>query len=81
MRFRSKTRFIEANQFKNGECVLGVRTREDGSCYVVTIQGEEVNVKHGEWIIVENPPGDGTRAYPCAADVFERNYEPSHRIN
>lgn len=77
MKFRSKAVVIEANQFlKRGECPLGVRTREDGQHYVVTVQGQEVVVQPGEWIILEDPPGDGTRAYPCKADVFERRYEP-----
>lgn len=76
MRFRSKSVEIEANRFTHGATApIGVRTREDGSCYVVTIQGEEVAVHEGDWIILEDPPGDGTRAYPCKADVFERKYE------
>lgn len=76
MKFRSKIVVIEANQFKNGECVLGVRTREDGSHYVVTIHGQETDIADGDWIIQEDPPGDGTRAYPCKSDVFNRKYEP-----
>lgn len=76
MRFRSKTVVIEANQFLHGATApIGVRTREDGSCYVVTIHGQETNVAPGDWIILENPPGDGTRAYPCKPDVFDRRYE------
>lgn len=76
-KFKSKSVEIEANQFlKRGECPLGVMTRENGEHYVVTVQGQEVTVEPGEWIILENPPGDGTRAYPCKADVFERRYEP-----
>ncbi len=75
MRFRSKTVEIEANQFlKRGECPLGVFTREDGSHYVITIQGEKVNITKGDWIILEDPPGDGTRAYPCKPEVFERRW-------
>ncbi len=76
MKFRSKSVEVEANQFlRHSEAPLGVRGREDGSSFVVTIQGEEVDVHPGEWIILEDPPGDGTRAYPCAPDVFERKYE------
>jgi hypothetical protein len=74
MKYRSKTIEIEANQFL-GEMVVGVRSREDGTCYVVTIHGQETEVAPGDWIILENPPGDGTRAYPCKPDVFERRYE------
>ena len=76
-RFKSKYAEIEANQFlKRGECPLGVCTREDGTHYVVTAQGQEVMVHEGEWIAIENPPGDGTRAYPIAPNVFERRWEP-----
>lgn len=77
MKFRSKASECEANQFFHGATApIGVRTREDGSCYVVTIQGNEVPIEPGEWIILEDPPGDGTRAYPCKPDVFERRWEP-----
>lgn len=80
MKFQSKHAEIEANQFlKRGECPLGVRTREDGTHYVITINGAEVPVVPGDWIILENPPGDGTRAYPCKPDVFERRWEPYSR--
>jgi hypothetical protein len=76
MKFLSKPVEIEANQFFHGATApIGVRTREDGSCYVVTIQGQEVNVCHSDWVIIEDPPGDGTRAYPCKADVFSKRYE------
>ncbi len=76
MKFRSKTVEIEANQFFHGATApIGVRTREDGSCYVVTVHGQETEIAPGDWIILENPPGDGTRAYPCKPDVFERRYE------
>jgi hypothetical protein len=76
MRFRSKQVTIEANQLHtNATAPIGVRTREDGSCYVVTIHGQETNVWPGDWIILENPPGDGTLAYPCKPDVFERRWE------
>jgi hypothetical protein len=76
-RFKSKLVEIEANQFLNrGECPLGVLTREDGTHYVVTIHGQETEVMVGDWIILEDPPGDGTRAYPCNPSIFERRYEP-----
>lgn len=76
MRFRSKTIEIEANQFFHGATApIGVRTREDGSCYVVTIHGKETDIDPGDWIILENPPGDGTLAYPCKPEMFEKRYE------
>lgn len=78
MKYRSKTVIVEANRFEHpATSPIGVRTREDGTAYVVTIQGQEVDVNSGEYVILEDPPGDGTRAYPCAADVFERRYEPA----
>ena len=77
MRFRSKMVEIEANQFRHGATApMGVRNREDGSCFVLTINGQEVNVVPGDWIILENPPGDGTRAYPCKPEVFAKRWEP-----
>jgi hypothetical protein len=77
MKYRKKPMVVEANQFKKrGECPIGLRTREDGRHYVLTAQGQEVTVEEGEYVILEDPPGDGTRAYPCKADVFERTYEP-----
>jgi len=76
MKYRSKPVVIEANQFlKRGECPLGVFTRENGEHYVITIQGQEITVQPGEYIILEDPPGDGTRAYPCSPEVFLRKYE------
>ena len=76
MKFQSKLVQIEANQFHHGATApIGVRTREDGSCYVITIHGQETDIVSGDWIILEDPPGDGTRAYPCRPNVFERRYE------
>ena len=76
MKFRSKQVLIEAEQFFHGATTpVGVRTREDGTCYVVTIHGQETDIVTGDWIILENPPGDGTLAYPCKPDVFDRKYE------
>ena len=75
MKFRSKTMEIEANPFVNGATApIGVRTREDGSCYVVTVNGHETPVAPGDWLILEDPPGDGTLAYPCRPEVFERRW-------
>jgi hypothetical protein len=77
MKYRSKPKIVEANQFlKHGECPVGLMTYENGKHYVITAQGVRVMVEVGEYVILEDPPGDGTRAYPCAADVFERSYEP-----
>jgi hypothetical protein len=79
MRFKSRYSEIEANQFlKDSECPLGVRTKEDGTHYVVTAQGQEVVVHPGEWIVIEDPPGDGTRAYPIAPDMFPCRWEPKY---
>ena len=81
MIYRSRIVEVEANQFtKSGCCPIGVRTREDGSHYVVTIHGQETEIEIGDWIILEEPRADSTwrkgeRAYPCKPDVFERKYE------
>ena len=79
--YRSKVVEVEANQFTHPATgPIGVRTREDGSAYVVTLHGDEINVVPGDWIILEEPRTDSTwrkgeRAYPCKPDVFERKYE------
>lgn len=75
MKFKSKSIVIEANQFNHSaDSPIGVRVRYDGSCYVISRNGI-VNVKPGDWIILEDPPGDGTLAYPCSPDVFEKRWE------
>lgn len=61
---------VDAEQFVNTS-LRGVRTREDGTAYVITIQGQKVTVSPGEWIIDE---GDGIHFYPCADEVFRRLY-------
>jgi hypothetical protein len=63
---------FEANQYTGDRLALGMRSREDGSVYVVTIQGREVDVSPGEWIIQEP---DGEHYYPCADDIFKDRYE------
>jgi hypothetical protein len=51
----------------------GVRAyAADAGFFVVTIQGQRVTVKAGEWII---PESDGEHFYPCSADEFEARYE------
>jgi hypothetical protein len=66
---------FEANQYVNhAGLVLGMKSREDGSVYVKTIQGRDVDVSPGEWIIQEP---DGEHFYPCADSVFRERYEPS----
>lgn len=76
MKFRSKPTEIEANLFTDAATApIGVRTREDGSCYVITIHGQETEVTPGDWIILE-PGSDGMRAYPCKPDIFDKRYEP-----
>lgn len=79
--YRSKVVEITANQFLHpATAPIGVRTREDGSCYVITIHGQETNIEPGDWIILEEPRTDsswrkGERAYPCKPDVFQKKYE------
>lgn len=76
MKFRSKLTLIEANQFHNADTAPpGVRVRYDGSCYVISRNGI-IRVKPGDWIILEDPPGDGTLAYPCPPDIFEKQWTP-----
>lgn len=41
---------------------------------VITVHGEEVVVRHGDWIIPDSKPGT---FYPCKPDVFAATYEPA----
>lgn len=43
------------------------------TAFVTTIQGRNVEISPGEWVIAEP---DGVHFYPCKADVFEATYEP-----
>lgn len=71
--YRKRPVVVEANQYlKRGECPLGVKTREDGTAYVTTIQKQDVVIKPGEWAIREP---DGVHFYPCADEVFKATYE------
>lgn len=40
---------------------------------VVSMQGEKVTVKHGDWLILERTPG---LFYPCNPATFRAKYEP-----
>ena len=74
--FRKKPIVVEANQFFHGATApIGVFTREDGSCFVITIHNQVTEISPGDWIILETGM-NGTRAYPCKPDIFEATYEP-----
>jgi len=77
MRFRSKPREIEATQYlADGPLPPGVKINTNGSRSVTTMQGEEVIVHPGEWIVLEPiQPPVGIRAYPIAQDIFGKFYE------
>lgn len=71
---------IEAVQFVDpAELPHGVSEHwsNSGERYwtVTTMQGENVRVRPGEWIVAERGCG-GARHYPVAADEFQRLYEP-----
>lgn len=51
----------------------GVKSRADGTCYVETIQGREVDISPGEWAIQEP---DGEHYYPCSDEIFRQRYDP-----
>ena len=66
---------FEANRYMSDEDLpLGLLVREDGTCYVKTIQGRDVDVSPGEWVIQEP---DGEHYYPCADSIFRERYELS----
>ncbi len=75
MKWQSLPKIVDAEQFFHpATAPRGVRTEEDGRAYVVTIQGQKVYVKPGEWI-VEEP--DRLHYYPIADDVFRASYTPA----
>jgi hypothetical protein len=75
MKYRKKPIVVEANQFLLAATApIGTRTREDGSVYVKTINGDELTLARGDWVIMEH---DGVHAYPCKPDVFISTYEPA----
>jgi len=75
-KFRNKPKTVDAVQFLNSEQALprGVRRDNGGGFFVMTIQGERVPVKPGEWIVDE---GDSLHFYPIADEVFQKSYEPT----
>ena len=77
MQFQTRRRFIEANQFHHGATApIGVRTREDGSCYTKMLGVMEISVEYGDWIILE-PNTEGQLAHPCKPAIFNNYYEPT----
>ena len=93
-RFRSKPTEVEAEQFTADHVLRlkplppGLHREETGDAgslegaevrfYVVTVQGEKVYVRPGEWVIVEMNRGTGCTpfAYPCADAIFRAKYDP-----
>lgn len=74
--FRSKQKIIDAKQLVDkAKPPRGVRVDNGGNLYVETIQGQQVDVKVGEWIVDE---GDGIHFYPIADETFRgpKGYDP-----
>lgn len=64
---------IKANQYLHpATAPIGVHAREDGTSYVTTIHGDQINVFPGDWIL---PEGDGIHFYPVRNDVFKKTYD------
>jgi hypothetical protein len=78
-KYKSKPIIIEAEQWFPNKSVdvvmcLPEPFPKDGYYYYVrTINGENVRIHPGEWIITEP---DGIHHYPCKPDIFEKRYEP-----
>jgi hypothetical protein len=76
VKFRHKVIEVEAEQWFPGKEIPGVKIWPEclgPTPYVTTMQGQQVTIKAGEWIIQE---GDGIHAYPCDPGRFEQIYEP-----
>lgn len=71
--FRSKPKTIDAEQFRDPtNPPRGVQEDDPGKFYVTTMQGVNVPVKVGEWIVLER---DGKHCYPIADGEFQKLYE------
>ncbi len=72
-KFRNKPKVIDAEQFTS-EAIppRGVRPFGAGFFAVTTMQGQNVLVQLGEWIVAES---DGKHYYPIADGEFQRLYE------
>lgn len=78
-KYISGPQIIEAEQFRPirfmPKGVFGIIKFNDayeGS--VMTIQGETVDIKEGEWVVQE--PDDPNRHYPISDLVFQKKYKP-----
>lgn len=76
-KFRKIPKVVDAERYAGHPATAcrGVRTREDGSVYCLTIQEQQAPVIPGDWIIDE---GDGIHYYPCqGSESRPDGYEPS----
>lgn len=76
MKFRSKPREIEAEQFF-AHTPLPFRDRSavayDGEgFYVVTAHNQKVYLENGDWVV---PEPDGIHFYPIKDEIIWKNYE------
>lgn len=66
-----KPKVIEAFQLVEGEpWPTGVQWN-GAQMFVTTIQGVNVPITYGEWVM---PEGDGVHFYPCANEAFLNTY-------
>lgn len=72
-KYRKKPVVVEAVQWFPFVTIPGVDTSRLGEATVTTIQGRQVNISPGEWVITES---DGIHHYPCSSEEFSRLYEP-----
>lgn len=77
MKFKTRTREIEAEQFlENGPVVKGVCLcgRMAMGPHVHTMhEGQQVRLMDGDWVTAEP---DGEHYYPIKSEVMVKNYEP-----
>ena len=77
--YRRKPTEVDAEQFTSvSSPPRGVRWSATSEMYLVTtLQGMEVGVRIGEWIVRE--PANPERFYPIADVEFQRIYEPTNQ--
>jgi hypothetical protein len=73
VRFRTRLREIEAEQWFPGKEVPGVSETVDGEFYVVTIHGQRAYLAPGDWVV---PESDGVHNYPIKSYEMAARYDP-----
>lgn len=70
--YRKKSIDVKAEQWSGPPNIVPGVICDDGSYYVITINGQRTDIEPGDYI-VEEP--DGEHYYPCKPDIFEERHD------